>query len=185
MRRLGQLYGGILQRRLRCGIFLQQKKLRCRIYLHLTCTNSVALQNFLQPTCTNSVALQNFLQRTCTNSRHVAEIICNAICVAEYICNGHAQTVIALQTDLKFFFKKTAAVSSNSQYNLYSTIIFYKTHHKQIKQEHGYTYTFSTHFLHKRTRVLPSTAQNTVGYSVLGSGWGTRVILCRKCVEKM
>src|SRR5436190_20068445 len=106
MRRLGQLYGGILQRRIRCGIFLQRPRLRCRIYLHLTCTNSVALQNFLQRTCTNSFALQNFLQRTCTNSRHVAEIICNAICVAKNICNGHAQTVIALQTDLKFFLKK-------------------------------------------------------------------------------
>src|SRR3954471_14855812 len=172
MRRLGQLYGGFLQRRLRCGIFLQRKKLRCRIYLHLTCTNSVALQNFLQRTCTNSVALQNFLQRTCTNSRHVAEIICNAICVAENICNGRAQTVIALQTDLNFFLKKTAAVSSNSQYNLYSTIIFYKTHHKQIKQEHGYTYTFSTHFLHKRTRVLPSTAQNTVWVQCFGQWMG-------------
>src|SRR3954466_370913 len=97
--------------------FLQREILRCRIYLHLTCTNSAALQNFLQRTCTNSVALQNFLQRTCTNSRPVAEIICNAICVAKNICNGLAQTVIALQTDLKFFLKKTAAVSSNSQYN--------------------------------------------------------------------
>src|SRR4051812_18015298 len=29
-----------------------------------------------------------FSARTCTNSRHVAEIICNAICVAENICNG-------------------------------------------------------------------------------------------------
>src|SRR3954466_4600474 len=133
---------------MRCRIFLQRKKLRCRIYLQLTCTNSdalqnflqrtctnsVALQNFLQRTCTNSVALQNFLQRTCTNSRHVAAIICNAICVAENICNGRAQTVFALQTYLKFFFQNTAAVSSDSQYNLYSTIIFYKTHHKQIKQ---------------------------------------------------
>ena len=92
MSRLGQLYGGILQRRLRCRIFLQRQIFRCRKYLHLTCTNSVALQNFLQ--------------RTCTNSRHVAEIICNAICVAENICNGRAQTVIALQIYLNFFKKK-------------------------------------------------------------------------------
>ena len=137
---------------------LERCKLPCRISL--------------QQTCTNSSALQNFLQRTCTNSRPVAEIICNAECVAENICNGRAQTVIALQIYLNFFFKKTAAVSSDSQYNLYSTIIFYKIHHQHIKQGECFSYLFSTLLLHKRTRVPSSTAQNTVMYNVLGSGWG-------------
>src|SRR3954469_5135519 len=108
MRRLCQLYGGKLQRKLRCRIYLQRTKLHCRIYMHQTCTNSVALQNFLQ--------------RSCTNSRHVAEIICNAICVAEKYLQ-RTGTTSNWDADLsEIFYKKTATVSSDSQYNLYSTI---------------------------------------------------------------
>src|SRR5436190_1689187 len=126
MRRLCQIYGGILQRKLRCGIYLQRTKLRCRIYLHQTCTNSNALQNYLQ--------------RTCTNSRHVAEIFYNVNCVAEIICNGRAQTVIALQTFL-IFFLKTAAVSSDSQYIYNQLEMRSKLRTRQIYIYNKYTYT--------------------------------------------
>src|SRR5438270_458498 len=71
-----------------------QRKLRCRKYL--------------QWTCTNSNALQTYLQRTFTNSNFVADIICNVNCVADNICNERAQTVIALQTFLNFFKKQQA-----------------------------------------------------------------------------
>src|SRR5436305_621534 len=62
-------------------------------------------RNYLQRT----LRCIKYLQRSCTNSNCVADLS-------------------------ELFFKNTAAVSSDSQYNLYSTIIFYKTHHKQIKQ---------------------------------------------------
>src|SRR3954467_8575222 len=47
-----------------------------------------------------------YLQRTCTNSK----------CVADYVC---------------IFFKIPAAVSTTSQYNFYSTVMYNKTHHIQ------------------------------------------------------
>src|SRR5436189_5929816 len=94
---------------LRCRIFCNegaQTVFRCRIF----CNAHAQTVGTLQKLSATQFALQ------------------------KNIGNGRAQTVIALQTYLKFFKKKTAAVSSDSQYNIYSKIIFYKNQQKKIKQ---------------------------------------------------
>src|SRR5436190_9956886 len=87
------------------------------------CTNSKALQIYLQRSCTNSNALQIILQRACTNSKCVAVIFCNANCVAKNICNGlYCVAEISI-----IFFKNRSSLSAASQYKFYSTIIYNKT----------------------------------------------------------
>src|SRR3954464_4242595 len=50
---------------------------------NFSATTQITLQNISASDVHKQCCVAEVLQRSCTNSRHVAEIICNSICVAE------------------------------------------------------------------------------------------------------
>src|SRR2546430_16013016 len=68
---------------------------------------------------------------------------------------------------------------------IYIYIVWHMSHLRILFNGKCSSYIFSTHFLHKMTRVphpLPKTLYPTVFWAVDGR---TRVLLCKKCVEKV